>query len=162
MKKNTPIDQVNEPITDEAAEEVVSEQQRKIQELQILLAASLEREKRALADYQNLQRRSQEERVAFIKMANKDLLQSLLQPLEHLALASSNLKDRGLNMVIEQFWKELQHFGLQEIEVIGQKFDLQTMDVVDKKNHGEKVVAVVRKGFSLHGEVIQHAQVILD
>jgi molecular chaperone GrpE (heat shock protein) len=62
------------------SEEVISEEQRKIQELQLLLNASLEREKRALADYQNLQRRSQEERIAFIKMANKEFCQVLLQP----------------------------------------------------------------------------------
>ncbi len=143
-------------------EKVISEEQQKIQELQLLLAASLEREKRALADYQNLQRRSQEERRVLIRMANKDLCQALLQPLEHLSLAAKNIQDRGLDMVIEQFWKELANFSLQEIPVLGQKFDLQTMEVVDKKDKGEKVIEVVRKGYQLHDEVIQHAQVILD
>jgi len=149
MKKNTSI------------EEVISEEQRKIQELQLLLNASLEREKRALADYQNLQRRSMEERVAFIKMANKDFCQVLLQPLEHLSMAAANLKDQGLNMVVDQFWKELHEFGLEELEVVGQKFDLNTMEVVDKQGDGEKVTKIVRKGYKLNGEVIQHAQVIL-
>lgn len=140
----------------------VSEEQKKVQELQLLLAASLEREKRALADYQNLQRRTQDERRALIKMANKDLCQALLQPLEHLSLAAENIQDRGLNMVIEQFWKELANFSLQEIPVLGKNFDLKTMEVVDKKAKGEKVIEVVRKGYQLHDEVIQHAQVILD
>lgn len=157
--KNKQNDQV---VSDQKTEEVISEEQKKIQELQLLLAASLEREKRALADYQNLQRRSQEERRVLIKMANRDLCQALLQPLEHLSLAAENIQDRGLNMVIEQFWKELANFSLQEIPVLGQKFDLQTMEVVDKKAKGEKVIEVVRKGYQLHDEVIQHAQVILD
>lgn len=148
-------------VSNETAEEIMSEQQRKIQELQLLLAASLEREKKFLADYQNLQRRSQEERMVFIKMANKDLFEALLQPLGHLSLAAANIKDRGLDMVIEQFWKELQNFGLAEIEVMGKEFDLKTMEVVDKKGDGEKVVEVVRKGYMLNGEIIQHAQVIL-
>ena len=147
--------------TDESMAGVVGEEQRKIQELQLLLAASLEREKRVLADYQNLQRRSQEERMNFIRMANKDFCEVLLAPLEHLSMAASNLKDRGLDMVIEQFWKELKNFGLAEIEVLGQKFDLKTMEVVDKKGEGEEVVGVVRKGYTLNGEVIQHSQVIL-
>lgn len=154
--KNKQNDQAVETV------ETVSEEQRKIQELQLLLAASVEREKRALADYQNLQRRTQEERRILIKMANKDLCQALLQPLEHLALAAKNIQDRGLDMVIEQFWKELANFSLQEIPVMGQKFDLHTMEVVDKKAKGEKVIEVVRKGYQLHDEVIQHAQVILD
>lgn len=144
-----------------STEEVISEEQRQIQELQLLLNASLEREKRVLADYQNLQRRSMEERMAFVKMANKDFCQVLLQPLEHLSMAATNLKDQGLNMVVDQFWKELRDFGLEELEVLGQKFDLNTMEVVDKQGDGEKVSKVVRKGYKLNGEVIQHAQVIL-
>jgi molecular chaperone GrpE len=143
------------------SEEVISEEQRKIQELQLLLNASLEREKRALADYQNLQRRSQEERIAFIKMANKEFCQVLLQPLEHLSMAAENLKDQGLNMVVEQFWKELQNFGLEKLNVLNQTFNLNTMEVVEKQGEGEKVVKVVRQGYSLNGEVIQHAQVVL-
>jgi len=152
MKNSTPTKPVDQP----------SEQAAELAELQKLLAASLEREKRALADYQNLQRRSNEQRLELVKMANKDLCQALLQPLEHLSLAALNLHDKGLDMVVEQFWKELQNFGLQEIPVLGQNFNLEIMEVVDKKEHGEKVIEVVRKGYTLHGEVIQHAQVILD
>lgn len=126
------------------------------------LAVSIEREKRALADYQNLQRRNAQERLNLIKMANRDLCQVLLQPLEHLSLAALNLHDKGLDMVVDQFWRELSDFGLQEIEVMGKNFDVNTMEVVDKKQAGEKVVDVVRKGYTLNGEVIQHTQVILD
>jgi len=142
-------------------EEVAIDAQKELLSLKEQVNASLEREKRVLADYQNLQRRSMQERLAFIKMANKDFCQILLQPLEHLSMAAENLKDKGLDMVIEQFWKELQNFGLMEIEVLGKDFDLNTMEVVNKKGEGEKVVEVVRKGYMLNGEVIQHAQVIL-
>jgi molecular chaperone GrpE len=76
-------------------------------------------------------------------------------------MAATNIQNQGLDMVIEQFWKELKDFGLEELKVLGQKFDLNTMEVVDKKGEGEKVVEVVRKGYKLNGEVIQHAQVIL-
>lgn len=145
-----------------AGEEVLETTHEEILHLKEELQAAQEREKRVLADYQNLQRRSMEERLAFIKMANKDLCQVLLQPLEHLSLAVANIKDQGLNMVVEQFWKELRDFGLEELEILGQKFDLNTMEAVDKKGDGEKVVEVVRKGYRLNGEVIQHAQVILD
>lgn len=142
-------------------EEVLKTTEVEILRLKEELQNAQEREKRVLADYQNLQRRSMEERAAFIKMANKDFCQVLLQPLEHLSLAAANIQDQGLNMVVEQFWKELRDFGLEEIEVTGQKFDLNTMEVVDKQGDGEKVAKVVRKGYKLNGEVIQHAQVIL-
>lgn len=143
------------------SEEVLDSVQEELASLKEKLQLSEEREKRILADYQNLQRRSQAERLAFIKMANRDFCQVLLQPLEHLSMAAANIKDRGLDMVVEQFWKELRDFGLEEIEVLGKKFDVSTMEVVDKKGEGEEVVEVVRKGYSLNGEIIQHAQVIL-
>lgn len=135
--------------------------QEEIKVLQDQLESAKEREKRVLADYQNLQRRSAQEKLIFIKMANKDLCQALLQPLEHLSMAATTIKDQGLNMVLEQFWRELGNFGLSEIEVLGRNFDLKTMEVIDKKGDGEKVVEVVRRGYMLNGEVIQHAQVIL-
>ena len=161
MTKKTQINLDDQIEVNKATEEVISEEQTKIQELQLLLSASLEREKRVLADYQNLQRRTIEERIAFVKLANKDFCQMLLQPLEHLSLAANNIKDQGLNMVVEQFWKELKEFGLEELDVLGKNFDLNTMEVVDKQGGGEKVLKVVRKGYKLNGEVIQHAQVIL-
>lgn len=143
------------------SETVLKKVEEEILQLKEQLKLSEEREKRALADYQNLQRRTIEERMAFIKLANKDFCQILLQPLEHLSLAASNIKDQGLNMVVEQFWKELKDFGLEELDVLGKNFDLNTMEVVDKQGDGEKVSKVVRKGYKLNGEVIQHAQVIL-
>jgi len=143
------------------SETVLKKVEEEILQLKEQLKLSEEREKRALADYQNLQRRTAEERMAFIKLANKDFCQMLLQPLEHLSLAASNLQDQGLNMVVEQFWKELKEFGLEELDVLNQNFDLNTMEVVDKQGDGEKVFKVVRKGYKLNGEVIQHAQVIL-
>ena len=124
-------------------------------------AAASEREKRALADYQNLVRRSQEDRARAIKLAGVEFASVLLQPMDHLARAAAQLKDPGLTMVLTQFEQALAQAGLEEIKVMGQKFDVNTMEVVDTKDKGEKVVAVVSKGYTLNGEVIQHAKVVL-
>lgn len=142
-------------------EEQVSSLRQKLQVAQENFAQAQEREKRLLADYQNLQRHTREERTALIKMANKDFCLELLQPLEHLNLATTQLNDPGLNMVTEQLWKKLAEMGLEIIPVLNKKFDLETMEVVDKQNKGEKVVKIVRNGYRLNGQVIQHAQVIL-
>lgn len=125
------------------------------------LQQAQEREKRTLADYQNLQRRAGEERLSYIKLANRDFCQGLLEPLEHLSLAAQALQDKGLNMVVEQLFRKLREMGLEAIDPVGQKFDLATMEVVEQRGEGETVVEVIRKGYSLHGEIIQHAQVIL-
>ena len=124
------------------------------------LAAS-EREKRALADYQNLIRRSQAERLQVMKLAGAEFASVLLTPLDHLGRAAAQIQDKGLNMVVSQFEAALKQAGLEEIPVMGQKFDVNTMEVVDTKAKGEKVIEIVTKGYKLNGEVIQHAKVVL-
>lgn len=133
----------------------------KVQALELALSQCQERERRALADYQNLLRQSQNQRASLIKLANADLLLAILEPLEHLSVAKEQLQDEALNMIVKQIWKRLNEMGLEEIEVLNKKFDVETMEAVEKKGDGEKVVEVLRKGYRLNGEIIQHAQVVL-
>jgi len=125
------------------------------------LEKAQEREKRAFADYQNLMRRSQEEKQAVARLANQELLQALLPALENLDKAAAQTDDPGLDMVIKQIWQALEQFGLEEIKVAGQPYDLETMEVVDKQGEGDCVIGIVSKGFKLKDKVIQHAKVIL-
>ena len=150
-KKNDKLDPVGETAVLEA----------KIADLEANLLIEKEKAARAIADYQNLQRRSREERARFVKLANLDFCMAILQPLEHLSLAALEVEDQGLNMVISQLWKQLNAFGLERIEVLGKNFNLETMEVVDQEGKGEKVTQIVRQGYRLNGEVIQHAQVVL-
>ena len=133
-----------------------------IKNLKEALVLCQERERRALADYQNLLRQSQQQRANLVRLANADLLLNILEPLEHLATASQQLQDQGLEMIINQLWKRLQENGLEEIEVLNKKFDVDTMEAVEKKDKGEKVSEVLRKAYRLNGEIIQHARVVLD
>lgn len=134
---------------------------KKIQQLELALNQSQEKERRALADYQNLLRQTQVERAKFVQLANADLLAAILQPIAHLSLASEHLNDQALTMIVRQLWQGLNSVGLEEIPVLGKKFDLNTMEVVEKKDRAEKVIKVLRSGYYLNGQVIQHAQVVL-
>jgi len=116
---------------------------------------------RAMADYQNLVRRQQEDRSKLITLANENLIGDLLEPLEHLSLAAEQIKDPGLQMVIKQFWTKLIEHGLVEINPIGEQFDVETMEVVDHDDQGQVVVQVVRRGYKLGDHVVQYAKVIL-
>jgi molecular chaperone GrpE len=120
-----------------------------------------EKYQRALADYQNLVRRSQEEKAEFAKFASRDLIEDLLQPLDHLALAAEKIDDQGVKMVAEEFARVLEGHGLQEIPVIGKTFDVETMEAVEKEGKGDKVIRVVTRGYALNGKVIRHAKVVL-
>ena len=119
--------------------------------------------KRALADYQNLQRRTQEEKVEWIRMAGKDLLLKFLPVLDTLILAQSHLQDTGLALSIDQFLKALQEEGVTRIETNGKEFDATTMEAIttqeaEKENKG-KVTREIRAGFMFGETVLRPAQV---
>jgi molecular chaperone GrpE len=135
--------------------------QQKIEELQGKLIEVQEREKRSLADYQNLQRRTQQERGHVAKFANRELIQSLLPILENLGTATQQIKNKGLDMILDQLKQVLQQYGVEEINALGKEFDLETMEAVETNGEGNFVTEVIKKGYKLKGEVIQHAQVIL-
>ena len=134
---------------------------QELEQLHTELQQAQEREKRAFADYQNLVRRSQTEKQAVARLANQELLQALLPALENLDKAAAQTQDPGLDMVTKQIWQILQKFGLEEIAVLGQAYDVETMEAVDKQGDGDEVIAVLNKGFKLKDKVIQHAKVIL-
>ncbi len=132
-----------------------------IDKLQQKLKQAEEREKRAFADYKNLQRRNREERIMLIKMANRELIETLLEPYGNLIRAAEQLDDEGLNMVIRQFKQMLEELGIREIKCMGKPFNVDEMDVVDRIGKGKKVVEVVELGYKMNDEVIRHAKVIM-
>ncbi len=117
---------------------------------------------RALADYQNLVRRTREDTARKAKLATKDFVISLITPLNHLSLAARQLDDAGLNMVIEQLWQTLNAEGLEKVKSMGKPFDAETMEVVEIENKGKKVTKVLTSCYKLNGEIIQFAKVVLD
>lgn len=154
MKNNTSVKTAGGSGSDQVAELTTQLQQARQAETR-----AKESELRSLADYHNLVRRTQDDRIKLVKFANKELISDLLQPLDHLGLAADQLNDSGLNMTIQQLWKVLNEYGLEEINPLNQPFDVTLMDVVEKKGDTEIVTNVIKKGYKLNGEVIQHAKV---
>lgn len=148
--------------TQELESEMIEIKKQELDDLIKQLEFAQNKEQRSLADYQNLVRRTQEERIKLIKLAAKTFVEDLINPLANLSLASQQLNDVGLNMVISQLWQVLEANGLKKLECLNKNFDIETMEVVDKGEKGEKVIKIVKDGFSLNGEVVQHAKVILD
>jgi molecular chaperone GrpE len=164
-KATTPADKREEQMASES-ESRIEDLTTQVLQLQAVLTASEEQARRAQADYQNLQRRVQEDRVKLMKMAGRSVLESILEPLDNLYLAGEQLKDPGLKMVLQQFNQVLKEEGLEEVAVMGKEFDAQTMDVVDKQvvddpKQLSKVIKVMRRGYRLNGEVIRHAKVVI-
>src|SRR4051812_48473375 len=79
--------------------------------------------KRALADYQNLEKRSHEQRREWIMSSNKELLLRILPVLDTLILAQKHSEDQNLKVSVQQFLDVLKAEGIIKIEALGQEFD---------------------------------------
>jgi molecular chaperone GrpE len=116
---------------------------------------------RALADYQNLEKRVGEERFELMKMANKNLLVRILPFLDNLEKAEIFVKDEGLKISKDQFLQILKEAGLEEIDLLGKEFDpnlAEAVDIVPGKEDN-KVIEVLRKGYKFEDKIIRVAQV---
>lgn len=116
---------------------------------------------RALADYQNLEKRINEERFELMKMANKNLLIKILPFLDNLEKAEVFIKDQGLKISKDHFLQILKETGLEEMDILNKEFDpisAEAVDIVPGKEEN-KVVEVLRKGYKFEDKIIRVAQV---
>lgn len=116
---------------------------------------------RALADYQNYEKRIREEKMQVEQIAMRGVFLKLLPFLDNLDKAEVFVKDSGLKMVKDGFHKTLQEMGLEEIHVLGKHFDphlAEAIEIVEGKE--ENIVQeVLRKGYKFVGKVLRVAQV---
>lgn len=116
--------------------------------------------KRALADYDNLEKRLNQEKNEFVKYANTCLIIKLLDTLDDLEKAEKYLKDKGLTLALDKLRLILKKEGLKEIKAEKEIFNPEIMDCVElvqgKKN---TITAVVQKGYFLNQKVIRPAKV---
>ena len=116
--------------------------------------------KRALADYQNLKRRVEKDKYEYVKFATSAIIDKLLSVLDDLEKASKHLKDQGLKLAINQFKSILELEGVKEIKNLNKQFDPQTSDCVELvKGEKNKIIEIIKKGYTLHGKVLRPAQV---
>ncbi len=116
--------------------------------------------KRALADYQNLEKRVREEKSNWIKVANKELLLRILPILDTLLFASVHSKDQSLTVSIQQFLDVLKSEGVERVKTVGEEFDPRTMEcVVTEEGEDGKVLEELRSGYMLGEHVLRPAQV---
>lgn len=126
----------------------------KSQELEVQL-------KRALADYANLQKRTEEEKKAVVKFGNVVLIAKFLEILDHLEEAQKTIKSEGLERVIKKFMGMLEVEGVKEIPALGLEFDPKHHEGIASipgEKEGE-IAEVLQKGYILDDKILRPARV---
>ncbi len=115
---------------------------------------------RALADYQNLEKRSREERLRIQSYAAESLLQRILPVVDTFERAQTHLKDPGLALAMKEFHAALSEQGVEKMDVLGKPFNPHEMDCVEVVT-GKKdtVTDVLESGYRLHDKVLRVAKV---
>jgi len=126
-------------------------QNKQVEELEQKIRVLEDQLKRAVADYINLEKRTEEEKRDTIKYGNKELLLRLLSGLESLFLAEKYIEDNGLKVTIKH---------LEQIETAGREFDPNFMECIETIEGKENIVIEeTRPGFRLYGKLLKPAQV---
>ncbi len=121
---------------------------------------------RALADYDNLQKRTEKEKQEWTKFANKDLVSKFLPIYDMILSAQKHLGDPGIAIVVSNFENILAEEGIEIIRPkVGEKFDeglheALDVDETDDPSKAGKISSLVLPGFKFKdGMIIRHAKV---
>lgn len=129
---------------------------------------------RALADYQNLQRRTAKEQLEARGRGVEDFIKRLLPVIDTLdkameQIGKSNIDKKiidGLEMFSIQFSDVLEKEGLKEINARGQKFDPNFHEAMCKRSNGDQedeiVLAEYEKGYTFKERVLRTAKVEIN
>ena len=126
--------------------------------------------KRALADYTNLQRRVEQDKLQIADLLKSTLIVKFLPVLNNLEVSLKVLTKeasagsrQGLEISISQFKKILQDWGVEEIKTDGE-FDPQiheAIEVVEGKEEN-KITQVLEKGYRLGDKILRPARVKVE
>ncbi len=138
--------------------------------LQAELEASRSAHARAMADYQNLLRRSREERTEWSGAAVAGAVTAFLPVLDDLERAidatPGEMSDQpwaeGVRLVLQKFRGVLEQSGVTEIHALGKPFDPARHEAAGTAPGPEgAVIHLVRRGYALGDRVVRPAMVIV-
>lgn len=115
---------------------------------------------RALADYQNLEKRKYEEENKVRHILAEEILEDLLPVLDTFERAYRHLQDEGLRLGLKEFYEYLEKQGVKKNKTLEKEFDpniMECVEVVEGKHN--IVVEEVLPGYMLGERVLRVAHV---
>lgn len=115
---------------------------------------------RALADYQNLERRNGEEWQEKQVRATQTIVSKFLPVADTLTKAADHLKNAGLDLAMKSFVDVLAEIGVEKLEVVGLPFDPTVMECIEAvEGEQNKVLDEVLPGYKYKGILLRAAKV---
>jgi molecular chaperone GrpE len=115
---------------------------------------------RALADYQNLERRTQEDRDQTRIRASEFIIQRLLPVVDTFKRASEHIKDVGLDLAFKELAAVLDEQGVTRLDVVGKPFNPHEMECVEVVAGEDGIVQEeALPGYRIRDRVLRVAQV---
>lgn len=137
--------------------------------------------KRAQADYANLKKETEKDRMEFSKFANERLLSSLIPAIDQYETALGFVPDttplpdeqrkpidnwiKGLKAVRSLWADAFKEIGLESFETSGE-FDPQQNEAVGNETNGQipegHIVRTIQRGWKLSGKLLRPSKVIIS
>lgn len=112
---------------------------------------------RALADYQNLERRVSQHRQELKDQSIEEIMRHVLSFLDEIERAQKHMNDSGLAHAIKGFDKILAHYRIKKIDVLAKQFDPHSMECVEvvSGTTDNEVIEEVRAGYVFGDKVLR-------
>jgi len=128
---------------------------------------------RTYAEMENLKKRFQKEKEAYLKFGSEGLLRSLLVVLDNLEAAMEHLKkgsdlkavEEGLMLTLKSFYEALEKAGVSRIEAKGKAFDPNLHEALMEKEHegdSRVVLEELQKGYMLYDRLLRPSKVVIS
>ena len=123
---------------------------------------------RLQADFENMQKRVDKEKVILTELANAKLISKILPILDNFQMAVNNLDKNldkttkeGINMIFNDLHSTLIKEGVEEIDTKNKDFDPYKHEVLDviKGKHDDKIIEEIQKGYMFKGKVLRTSKV---
>lgn len=162
--------------TDELAKDDLAKLKLELEEKEKELQKIHDQYLRALADYDNLQKRTTKERNDYYFYANESLFTKLLEIADTFQRASADFEENpnlklesvfeGFRVVKDQFLSVLKNEGVEKIKAKGEKFDPNFHEVIlvhnDEKLEENTIIEEVQTGYLFKSKVIRPTKVIIS
>ena len=170
-KENKEFDRLKEKIseikdTKEEKQQLKKENEQKPAEKE-KIAELTETLQRLQAEFENYKKRTEKEKIEFIKYSKADVINKILPILDTFEIALKNTNDKekfikGMEMLYAQLFSTLEAEGLRPINSVGKHFDPYYHDVMLKQKSDKEdgiVLEELQKVYMLNDKILRHSKV---